>query len=144
LFGEALGRSHHGGRSDGFVGRNQDNAGIVRGCGGDERFGGEDVVGEGGEGLFFHEWNVLVGGGVEDKARAVEGKDLVEEAAIGDAAEIEVRVVNGAGKILLEIVEVVFRGFEENGGRSRRGETERECGADGAACTGDEDWVLNE
>jgi hypothetical protein len=60
---------------------------------------------------------VLVSGGVEDKARAVEREDLVEETAIGGAAEKEVRVGRGAGKILLEIVDSVFRGFEEDGAR---------------------------
>jgi hypothetical protein len=48
----------------------------------------------------------------------VEREDLVEETAIGGAAEKEVRVGRGAGKILLEIVDSVFRGFEKDGART--------------------------
>jgi hypothetical protein len=110
----------------------------------DERFSGEDIVGDGGQGLFFNKRNVLVGGGVEDKVWAVEREDFVEETAIGGAAEIEIRAGGDGGEILLEIVEAVFRGFEENGVRPDRGQTESERRADGAPSACDEDWVLKE
>jgi hypothetical protein len=144
LFGKTLGCAHHGGGSDGFVGRDEDNSGIMRRGRGDKRFGGEDVVGDGGKGLSFDERNVLVGGGVKDKARAVKREDLVEKNAIGDAAEIEARIGRDAGKILLKIVEAAFRGFEENGACPGEGETTCERGADRTSGASDEDWVLNE
>ena len=89
LFGDALGRAHHGGGRDGLVGGKQDDAGAVREGRCDERFGGEDVVGDGGQGLLFDEGNVLEGSGVEDEARAVKREDLVEESAVRDVAEVE-------------------------------------------------------
>ncbi len=144
LFCDAFGSAHHGGGFDGLVGRDKDSAGMLSGGRCEERFGGEDVVSDGGQRLFFNERDVLVGGGVKYEARAVEREDLVEEGAIGDAAEVEDRVGGNAGKILLKIVEAVFGGFEEDDAGAGGGKAESECGADGTACTGDEDGLLNE
>ncbi len=91
LFGDALCCAHHGGGSDGLVGGEQDDASTVSGGRCDKHLGGKDVVGDGGQGLLFDEGNMLVGSGVEDDARTVKREDLVEESAVGDAAEVEGR-----------------------------------------------------
>ena len=143
LFGDALGGSHHGRGSDGFVGRKQDDASVVIAGRCDEYLSGEEIVGDCGEGLFFDERNMLKGGGVKDESWIVERKDLVEKEAVGDAAKVEGRAVGDVGvcKVLLKIVEAAFRGFEENGARAGGPETERERGTDRASCAGDEDGV---
>jgi len=78
LLSDTLGGAHDGSRFDGLVSREQDEARTVGGGGHGECFGGEDVVSDGGEGLFFHEGNVLEGGGVEDDAGAVGGEDVLD------------------------------------------------------------------
>ena len=116
---------------------------MVGGGSGDQRFGGEDVVGDGGQGLFFEEGNVFEGGGVKDEARTVQRKDLVEKRAVGDAAEIEGwrAAIAEIGKVALKIVEVVFRRFKKNDVRACDCETECKRGADGAAGAGNEDGL---
>lgn len=49
--------------------------------------GGEDVVGERGEGLAFEQVEVFVGGGVNDEGDAVAGAEFVEERGIAGVAE---------------------------------------------------------
>lgn len=94
--------------------------------------------------MFFDERNMLVGSGVKDGGRTVKREDLVEERVISDAAEVEVRFGGDASQILLEIVEAILRGFEDNGARAGKSEAVRECGADGTARACDENGVLNE
>ncbi len=92
LFRDALGCAHHGGGSDGLVGGKQNDACAVgRGCVA-EALSSEDIVGDGSQGLLFDDGDVLVGRGMEDEVRTMKREDLVEEKAIGDAAEIEARV----------------------------------------------------
>lgn len=120
LFGNALAGSHDGDGRDGFVSREKNDVCTAgRGCR-DEDFGGEDVVGDGGEGLLLDEGDMLVGGGMKDEVRLMERKNFVEESAIGDAAQIEGRAWRWRAvcEVALEIEKTVFRRFEENEVRS--------------------------
>ena len=147
LLGDTLGCAHDGSWFDCLVGGEQDEARAVGGGSHGQGFRGEDVVGDGGEGLFFHERNVLVGGGVEDDAGTVRGEDVFDECHIGGAAKDgrhEARG-SGCGPGAVEGVEMAFRGLEkEQGRRGKDGEAQGEGGADGAACAGDEDGLAVE
>ena len=67
LFGDPLRRAHHRGRLDGLISREQNDAcTVLRGDSGDGR-GAEDVVRDGGQGLFFEQRDMLVRRGVEDE-----------------------------------------------------------------------------
>lgn len=67
-FCDALGGAEDAGGCGGLVGGKEHDAsrsGLLRGLG--ERERGQGVVGDGFEGVLLEEWNVLVGGGVEDE-----------------------------------------------------------------------------
>jgi len=147
LLGDALGCAHDGGWLDGLVCREQDEARAVGGGCHGEGFRGEDVVGDGGEGLLFHEGHVLEGGGVEDDAGTMRGKDVFNEGHVSSAAEDWSHEAGGSScsPCAVEGVEMAFRGLEkEQGRRGDNGKAQCEGGADGAACAGDEDGLAVE
>ena len=147
LFGDALGCAHDGSWFDGLVSGEQDEARAVGGSGHGQGFRGEDVVGDGGEGLLFHERNVLEGGGVEDDAGTVSGKDVFDECDVGRVTENGCHEAGGSGFSpgAVEGVEMAFRGLEEEQGRwCEHGKAQCEGGADGAARAGDENGLAVE
>ena len=131
---------------DSFVGGQKHDAGIARGGRGDKGLGGKNVVVDGSERLFFVDRNVLVSGCVKEDARTVERKNLVEERAVRDIAEVKGCAVGnvGMGEVLLKIVETAFRGFEKDDAGTSGRKSESQRGTDRASCTGNENGVTDE
>ena len=75
--GDALGGSHNAEGVNGLVGGDEDElAGVVRDGGLSEGEGAESVVFYRGEGVLFHERNMLESGGVEDDLRAMAREEV--------------------------------------------------------------------
>ncbi len=125
-FGDALGGAHDAARLDCFVGGDhQELAGAMFEGGGGEGRCAEDVVGDDGDGILFHERDVFEGGGVEDFCGAKFLEEVVEEGGVADVAENgdaggdALRLGStccGAGKFGVDFVEVLFGEVEEDEG----------------------------
>jgi hypothetical protein len=138
--GEALGGAHEGVGGDGLVGGDQEEpGGLVVGGGFEEGVGAEDVVGDGGEGVLLEEGDVLVGGGVEDDLGAVGAEEVGKQRGVGNAAEDGDGGAAESTEVAVDLVEGGLGGVEEDEGCGCGRDGRGEGGADGAACSGDEE-----
>jgi hypothetical protein len=90
---------------------------------------------------------MLVRGGMKDHARPVRGKKIFQQRGIAGVTQHERRVWarSRAGQGLLQLVEMVFAGIEQNRARrSRLRQPKRQRGADGTASSGDEKRRIGE
>ena len=141
--GNALGCAHDGCRLNSLVRREKNEAGTNRSGGAGEDFCGEDVVGDGGERVLFHERNVLEGGGMEDEARGVDGEDVFKQRGIAGTAE-EVRNGWGLRDFGGEGEEIAFGSFQQNEVCIQGGKPPGESDANGASSAGDEDGLTGQ
>jgi len=88
LFSHPFGGTHDAAGVGGFVGGDHRELTSAISCGGRcERPGAEDVVSDCGNGILFHQRDVLEGSGVEDLCGAIFLKDSGEKRRIVDVAE---------------------------------------------------------
>ena len=91
--------------------------------------------------MLFHEWDVLVSGGVEDDAWGVRDEDVLDERGVGCVAEDGRHGAGEAGfaPLALEAVKMALGCLEEQQhGGDEDPDAKRQSGANGAARSGDE------
>lgn len=104
--------------------------------------GADDVDEDALAGVFLHEWDVLVGGGVEDNLGAVLLKDVADAVLDADVTDDgdEVEVREGLLKVEAEVVERCLGVVEKDElADAEGGDLGDQLGADAAGSPGDED-----
>ncbi len=104
--------------------------------------GDEDIVGDGGQRLLLQHGHVFVCCGMEDDARLMDGKEVLQQSGIACICEEELcfGVCCVCSKLLLQMVEVTFAGIEQKQtGCTQLCQMQSERGSNGSACTRDQD-----